>query len=82
MDKLASFKFNEIELDCECEPDPQLCDLIPNFESMFTLLSLPNLDPILEPTLIPVSIYLKLNQLLWIVTFHLWIMILNLSSLI
>ena len=52
MNKLASFNFTEIELDCECEPNPQLCDLILNFESMLTPVSLPNLDPIPEPTLI------------------------------
>ena len=49
LDKLASFHFNEIELDCE--PNSQLCDLVSNFEFMATLV--PNLDPIPEPTLIP-----------------------------
>jgi len=29
-DKLASFSFNEIELDYECEPDPQPVNPIPN----------------------------------------------------
>jgi len=28
-DKLASFSFNEIELDYEFEPDPQPCDSVP-----------------------------------------------------
>ena len=28
LDKLARFDFKEIELDCECEPDPQLCDSV------------------------------------------------------
>ena len=31
LDKLASFNFNEIELDYECEPDPQLCDSVSIF---------------------------------------------------
>ena len=31
IDELASFHFNEIELDYECEPDPQLCDSVPIF---------------------------------------------------
>ena len=53
---MTSFHFNEIELDCECEPDSQLCDLVSNFESMLTLVSLPNLDPIPEPTLILIPI--------------------------
>jgi len=26
IDKLASFHFNKIELDCKCDPDLQLCD--------------------------------------------------------
>ena len=42
--KLASFHFNEIELDYECEPYPQLCDSISIFESMLTPVFLPNLD--------------------------------------
>jgi len=62
IDKLASFNFNEIELDCECEPDPQLYDLLSNFESMLTPVSLPNLDPIPEPTLIPVPVYYKIGS--------------------
>ena len=56
IDKLASFHFNKIELEYECDPDPQLCDSIPFFEAMLTLVSLPELDPFLEPILIPVFI--------------------------
>ena len=55
IDKLASFHFNEIELEYECEPDPQLCDSILIFESMLTPVSLPKLDPIPKQILIPVS---------------------------
>ena len=61
-DKLASFHFKEIEPDCECEPNPQLCDSDPIFESMLTPVSLPNLDPILELTLIPTPIDLEIKS--------------------
>ena len=61
MDKLVSFSFNEIELDCECEPDPQTCDSVPIFEFMLTLISLTDLDPFSELTLIPVSIDFKIE---------------------
>jgi len=44
LDKLASFSFNEIELENECDPDPQPCYSVPIFESMSTPVSLPNLD--------------------------------------
>ena len=58
---MASFYFNKIELEYECEPDPQLCDSIPICESMLTSVSLPKLDPLPEPTLIPVSIDFKIE---------------------
>ena len=51
IDKLASFYFNETKLEHECDPDPQLCDSILIFESILTLVSLPNSDPVPEPTL-------------------------------
>ena len=60
MDKLASFNFNDIELDCE--PDAQLCDLISNFEFILTLMSLPNLDRIREPILISVPAYYEIRS--------------------
>ena len=47
-DKLASFYFNEIELDYEGDTDLQFCNSVTNFKSV-TLVSLPDLDPILEP---------------------------------
>ena len=56
LDKLTSFSFNEIEHVCECDPDPQPCDSVPIFESMLTPVSLPNLDPFLESTLISIPI--------------------------
>jgi len=59
---LVSFPFNKIELECEYDPDPQLYDLVPNFESMLTLVSLPSLDPFPELTLIPVPIDLEIES--------------------
>ena len=53
---LACFHFNEIELEHECDLDPQLCDSILIFESMLTLVSLPNLDPFSKSTVILISI--------------------------
>ena len=46
----------------ECDPDPQLCDTIPIFESILTLVLLLKLDPFFEPTLISVSIDFKIEQ--------------------
>jgi len=68
--KLASFPFNEIKLECECDLDPKLCDFVLNFNLWLTLVSLPNLDPFSEPTLIPVPIVLELNHLFWLVTLY------------
>jgi len=56
LNQLASFQSNKIELDCEYEPNPQLYDLIPNFESILTSVSLHSLDTIPVPTLILVPI--------------------------
>jgi len=64
IDKLVSFHFNEIELEYECEPNLQLCDSIPLFESMLTQQSLPKLDPLPEPTLISVPMDLETEPLL------------------
>ena len=59
---MASFNFNKIELDYECEPDPQLCDSVSIFESMFTPVFLPNLDQFPEPTFIPIPINLEIES--------------------
>ena len=53
---MTSFHFNKIELEYECEPDPQLFDSIPIFEFMLTPASLPKLDQFSEPTFILVPI--------------------------
>ena len=50
---------NEIELEHECDPDLQFCDSIPNFESILTLVSLPDLDHIFESTFILVPVNLE-----------------------
>ena len=62
LDILASFPLNEIELDYECDPDPQLCDLILIFEYILTPVSLSDLDPMFEPTLIPAPIELEIES--------------------
>ena len=59
IDKLASFHFNEIELEDECDTDFQCCDSISLFESMLTPVSLPDSDLISKPTLIPIPIDLE-----------------------
>jgi len=56
IDKLISFHFNEIELEDECDTNSQCCDSVPLFESMPTPVSLPDLDPIPNPTLISIPI--------------------------
>jgi len=64
LNKLASFEFKKIELDYECELDPQLCDLVPNIESMLTSVSLSNLDPITKLTLILIPIDHEIESLI------------------
>jgi len=59
---LANFHFNEIELDYECEPDPQPCDSVPIFESMLTPVFLSNLNQIPEPIFIPLPINLQITN--------------------
>jgi len=56
---LASFHFNEIELEDECDTNSQCYDSVPVFESMMTPVSLPDLDPIPKPTLIHIPIELE-----------------------
>jgi len=64
LDKLASFHFNEIELEHECDPDLQFSDSVPNFKSRLTPVTLSDLDHLLEPTLNPVLINLELESLI------------------
>ena len=56
---MASFYFNKIELEHECEPNLQIYDSVSISEFMLTPVSLPDLDSISIPTLIPVPINLK-----------------------
>jgi len=62
--QIDNFHFKDIELEHECDPNPQLCDSIPNFDSVLTPVSLLDLDHILEPTLIPVPINLDYESLI------------------
>ena len=64
IDKLASFHFNEIELEDKCDTDFQYCDSISLFESILTLVSLPNSDLIPKLTLIPIPIELEHEPLI------------------
>ena len=59
INKLASFYFNVIELEDECDTDSQCCDSVSLFESMLTLVSLPDLNLILKQILIPIPIKLE-----------------------
>ena len=69
-DKWVSFHFKKFELEYECDPDPQLCDSISIFEFILTPISLPNLDPIFEPTLVPVPIELEIKPPFLKSSFH------------
>ena len=51
-----------LNLNCECDPDLQLCDLVPNFKFMSTPVSLSNLNLFFEPTLIPVPIDFEIES--------------------
>ena len=53
IDGLASFHFNEIELDYECERNPQLCDSVPIFEYILTRYSYPICTNFLSQHLVP-----------------------------
>ena len=57
--QIGKFHFNEIELEHECDLNPQFCDSVSIFYSMLTLVSLPDLDHVPEPTLTPVPINLE-----------------------
>ena len=70
INKLASFYFKKIELESECNPNSQLYDSVPIFESILTPVSLPDWDPIPELTLILVPIDLETEPPILIVTFH------------
>ena len=59
IDKLATFHFNEIELEDECDTNSQCCHSVPLFEYMLTPVFLPDLDPIPKSILIPIPIELE-----------------------
>ena len=54
IDKLVSSHFCGIELNEECDFDPQICDPVQIPESLLTPVILPNLSNILESVLIPI----------------------------
>ena len=56
---MARFPFNEIELEHECDLDLQCSDLVSNFKSRLTPVSLLDLDHLPKPTLILVPINLE-----------------------
>jgi len=60
-EEMASFYFKKIEIDCEYKLVPQLCDSASVFEFILTPVSLPNLDPFSESTLIFVLIELEIE---------------------
>ena len=60
IDKLASS--HENELNKECDFDPQICDPVQIPESILTLILLPNLSNILESVLIPIPLILELES--------------------
>ena len=62
INELASFHFNEIELDYECELYPQLCDSVSIFESMLTPVFLPNLDQFPKQPFFLVPINLEMES--------------------
>ena len=56
---MASFHFNEIELEDEFDTDSQYYDSVSLFKSMLTPVSLPDSDIILKPILIPIPVELE-----------------------
>jgi len=64
---LTSYHFNEIELEHDCEPEPQFCDSILIFYLILTHVLLPNMNlPDLnrtpESVLIPLPVNLELES--------------------
>ena len=62
IDKLVSSLFYEIELNEECDFDPQLCDPVQIPKLILTPVFLPNLSNILESVLILISVILELES--------------------
>ena len=62
IDKLASSHFYEIELNMECDFDPQICDPVHISESIWTPVLLSNLSNILESVLTPILVILELKS--------------------
>ena len=62
---MASYPFLEIELENECDPEPQLGNLISFLDSILTLVSLPNSNPFFESVLNPVPIHREIESLIF-----------------
>jgi len=59
---LASYPFPEIELEHECDPEPQLNNLISLFDSILTLVSLPDFNRFPDSVLNPVPVHRKIES--------------------
>ena len=62
IDKLANSHFYKIELNKECDFDPQICDPVQIPESILTPVSLPHFNPFPESTVDPVPIQPKIKS--------------------
>ena len=62
MDILASYLFPEIELEYECDPEPQFGNSIPFLNSILTPVSLPNFNHFPEPVLNHVLIHREIES--------------------
>ena len=63
IDILVSYPFPEIELENECDPEPQFDNLISLPDLIMTSVSLPDCNTFSESILDPVSVQLMINKL-------------------
>ena len=62
---LASYRFSEIELEDEWDPETQLGNSIPLSDSIMTLIFLPDFNSFPESTLDPVPIHREIESLIF-----------------
>ena len=72
IDILASSHFYEIELNKDCDFDPQICDPVQIPISILTPISLPNLSNILESVLALIPVILELESPISVSHIPLW----------